>query len=103
MISFYRRSWVAESNLVFAGTGAQVGAEAIESASEARAEGKWTTHRSNHGLAEEVARLAFLKYERNEMESAGVLKACYVRKPEAEIKLSLGLLGSKIKRSMKSE
>jgi tRNA threonylcarbamoyladenosine biosynthesis protein TsaB len=94
---------VGESDLVFAGDGAQVGAEAIGSASGARAELKWTTYRSNHGLAEEVARLAFLKYERNEMESAGVLKACYVRKPEAEIKLSLGLLGSKIKRSMKPE
>ena len=95
---------VADVNeLVFAGDGAEAGAEVIRNIAAMRAEGKWTTKRSDHGLAEEVARLAFLKNARGHMETAESLKACYVRKAEAEIKLSLGLLGSKIKRSMKSE
>lgn len=92
-----------ENELVFAGDGVPSGADVIRSAAGPRAEGKWTTNRSDHGLAEDVARLAFLKYARGEMETVERLKACYVRPSEAEIKLSLGLLGSKIKRSMKSE
>jgi tRNA threonylcarbamoyl adenosine modification protein YeaZ len=62
-----------------------------------------TLEKADHGLAEDVARLAFLKNARGHMETAESLKAVYVRRSEAEIKLSLGLLGSKIKRSMKSE
>jgi tRNA threonylcarbamoyladenosine biosynthesis protein TsaB len=92
-----------ESALVFAGDGAETGAEAIRSAAESRAEGKWATHRSDHRLAEDVAHLAFLKYSGDDVETVKRLKACYVRPAEAEIKLSLGLLGSKIKRSMKPE
>jgi hypothetical protein len=42
-----------------------------------------------------------LKLGRGEVDTAASLKAVYVRPAEAEIKLSLGLLGSKIKRSMK--
>ncbi|MEK6286552.1 MAG: tRNA (adenosine(37)-N6)-threonylcarbamoyltransferase complex dimerization subunit type 1 TsaB [Acidobacteriota bacterium] len=53
--------------------------------------------------AEDIAALAFLKNARGQVETAESLKACYVRPSEAEIKLSLGLLGSKIKRSMKLE
>jgi len=92
-----------QTELVFAGDGVPSEAEDIRSAAGSRAEGKWTTNRSDHGLGEDVARLAFLKYARGEMETVERLKACYVRRSEAEIKLSLGLLGSKIKRSMKPE
>jgi tRNA threonylcarbamoyladenosine biosynthesis protein TsaB len=53
--------------------------------------------------AEAIAGLAFLKYARGELETPETLRACYVRPSEAEIKLSLGLLGSKIKRSIGSE
>ena len=91
------------NELVFAGDGAEAGAEVIRNVAAACAEGKWTTKQSDHSLAEDVARLAFSKNERGQLETAESLKACYVRKAEAEIKLSLGLLGSKIKRSMKSE
>jgi tRNA threonylcarbamoyladenosine biosynthesis protein TsaB len=52
--------------------------------------------------AEAIASLALLKYSRGEVKTPASLKACYVRRSEAEIKLSLGLLGSKIKRSIKS-
>lgn len=51
--------------------------------------------------AEAIAKLAFLKYARGEVETPESLKACYVRPSEAEIRLSLGLLGSKIKRNIK--
>ncbi|HLF82884.1 MAG TPA: tRNA (adenosine(37)-N6)-threonylcarbamoyltransferase complex dimerization subunit type 1 TsaB [Blastocatellia bacterium] len=91
-----------QNELVFAGDGVEAGAEIIRSAGS-RAEAKWTTNRSDHCLAEDVARLAFLKSAHGELEAVERLKACYVRPSEAEIKLSLGLLGSKIKRSMKSE
>lgn len=53
--------------------------------------------------AEAIAGLAFLKYARREVETPETLRACYVRPSEAEIKLSLGLLGSKIKRNIGSE
>lgn len=89
--------------VVFAGDAAEAGAEVISRTAAARGERKWVIKQSEHSLAEDVARLAFLKYKRGELESAAALKACYVRPAEAEIKLSLGLLGSKIKRSMKGE
>jgi len=92
-----------QDGLIFAGEAAEAGAEVIMKAAGSRAEGKWKTNRSDHRLAEDVARLACLKYERGGLKTGEGLKACYVRRPEAEIKLSLGLLGSKIKRSMKSE
>jgi hypothetical protein len=87
-------------DLVFAGGGAEAGAEAIKSKAASRGEANWTTKGSERGVAEEAARLAFMKYARGERGTAESLKACYVSRSEAEIKLSLGLLGSKIKRSM---
>lgn len=89
--------------VVFSGDGAEAGAEAIRSFGAGCEEGKWSISRSERCIAEDVARLAFLKNRRGESETAASLQACYVRLSEAEIKLSLGLLGSKIKRSMKSK
>ena len=89
--------------LVFAGDGAEAGAEATKGIAALRGEVNWSTKQSERNVAERVARLAFMKYARGGIETAGSLKACYVRQSGAEIKLSLGLLGSKIKRSMKSE
>jgi tRNA threonylcarbamoyladenosine biosynthesis protein TsaB len=90
------------NEVVFAGDGAETGAEAIRRFGAARGEGKWSISGPRRCIAEDIARLAFLKHERGESETAASLKACYVRPAEAEIRLSLGLLGSKIKRSMKS-
>ena len=53
--------------------------------------------------AEAVARVAVLKYRRGMLASAEALQAVYVRPAEAEVKRSLGLLGSKIERSRKAE
>ena len=91
------------NEVVFAGDAAEFCAEAIRDFDATREEGKWSISRPVRCIAEDVGRLAFLKHGRGESETAASLKACYVRPAEAEIKLSLGLLGSKIKRSMKSK
>ncbi|MCI0487980.1 MAG: tRNA (adenosine(37)-N6)-threonylcarbamoyltransferase complex dimerization subunit type 1 TsaB [Blastocatellia bacterium] len=49
-------------------------------------------------LADPIAKLSFLKHARGASGDPRDLSACYVRPAEAEIKLSLGLLGSKIRR-----
>jgi tRNA threonylcarbamoyladenosine biosynthesis protein TsaB len=89
--------------LIFSGDGAEAGAEIIEHRSRMLGDVKWVIHQSDNSGAEVIARIALLRYELGEPGAAESLKACYVRPAEAEIKLSLGLLGSKIKRSMKSE
>ena len=90
------------SELTFAGDGAETGTEIIEARSRTLGNG-WAIRRSDSRGAEVVSRVASLRYDLGETGEPGRLKACYVRPAEAEIKLSLGLLGSKIKRSMKSE
>ncbi len=95
---------VADVNeLVFAGDGAQAGAQAVRSNGPMGRGGNWAIKLTDHCLAEDVAALAFLKIARGQFETAESLRACYVQPAAAEIKLSLGLLGSKIKRSMKPE
>ena len=84
-------------DVTFVGDAAEGNADAISG----RGKLNWSIGRSNHCIAEDIARLAFVKYSRSQLDDAGTLKACYVRPSEAEIKLSLGLLGSKIKRSLK--
>ena len=95
------------NHVVFAGDGVEAGVEAgvqvIRDFGEERSKRKWAIKQSEHGLAAAVAGLAYLKNVRGEAKNAESVRACYVRPSEAEIKLSLGLLGSKIKRSMKSE
>jgi tRNA threonylcarbamoyl adenosine modification protein YeaZ len=85
--------------LIFSGDAA----ESLAEITIRRGAMKWRVKRADHCLAEDVASLAFIKYSRDWLETAASARACYVRPAEAEIKLSLGLLGSKIKRSMKSE
>jgi tRNA threonylcarbamoyladenosine biosynthesis protein TsaB len=88
--------------LVLAGDGAEAGVDGSMSNGHQLGQKKVAIRRADHNLAEDIAQLALLKIARGEVETAESLKACYVRPAEAEIKLSLGLLGSKIKRSMKS-
>ena len=54
-------------------------------------------------LAEEIGSLAFLRFTRGETDTAETVRASYVRQAEAQIKLSKGLLGSKIKRMLGRE
>ena len=57
-----------------------------------------TVKTSNRLTAEAIADIALRKYTRSGGENPEQLRACYVRVSEAEIKLSEGVLGSKIKR-----
>jgi tRNA threonylcarbamoyladenosine biosynthesis protein TsaB len=63
----------------------------------------WRIYEVNEPAANRIARLSYLKFMRGETQSPEGLRACYVRPAEAEIKLRLGLLGSKIQRSLKAE
>lgn len=90
-------------DVVFTGDGCETGSEVIERDARVLGHAEWVIRRPDSCVAEVIARIALIRYERGEVESAETLKACYVRPSEAEIKLSLGLLGSKIKRSMRSE
>jgi len=90
-----------EHDVVFAGDAANECAEFIMNVNAAREGGEWSIDKTERCVAEDIARLALLKYARGEVGTAADLKACYIRPAEAEIKLSLGLLGSKIKRIRK--
>lgn len=93
---------VADVNgLVVAGNGAEAWVDSTISGQQL-GQMKIVIKRGDHNRAEDIVRLALLKSARGEAETAESIKACYLRPAEAEIKLSLGLLGSKIKRSMKS-
>ncbi len=98
--------------VTFSGDGAAAARAAIEAAAGDRlrdhaaqgaGDGGWTISPAPPGLARGIARLAYLKYKLGEERCGDELKACYVRPAEAEIKLSLGLLGSKIKRSLRPQ
>ena len=96
--------------VVFAGDAVESNLELIrESAGprfieEASARGAgWRVSRPAANVAEVVARVALLKWRRGVLETAEGLRALYVRPAEAEVKRSLGLLGSKIERSRRSE
>jgi len=69
---------------------------------EAHATG-WFVSATNRLPAESIAEIAFKKYLQSGGETPEQIHACYVRPAEAEIKLSEGLLGSKIKRVVMQE
>jgi tRNA threonylcarbamoyladenosine biosynthesis protein TsaB len=89
--------------IAFAGNAAQECLEIISEIGGDRMGRGWTVCQSPQFAADCVARLALMKYHRGERLSAESLKACYVRKAEAEVKLSLGLLGTKIRRSLRKD
>lgn len=83
-------------NVVLAGDWAVANYEFI------KATGK-SLNTSNRLPAEAIAEIAFRKYARSGGEYPEHLRACYVKVSGAEIKLSEGVLGSKIKRVIKQE
>ena len=98
-------------SVIFTGNAALESAELIKQAgaqmsrpgaSGKEEEGGWVVKSGNQSLASSIARLSYLKFTRGESESVEGLRAYYIRPAEAEVKLSMGLLGSKIKRSLKS-
>ena len=91
----------AVTGMVLTGDAVETGIDVIRNVAAFNANG-WTIKQSDQPLAGAIAGVAYLKHSRGDAQTAETLRACYVRPSEAEIKLSLGLLGSKIKRSMKS-
>ena len=59
----------------------------------------WTAASSEAPVAENIALMALRVNER----WGEPLKPCYVRPAEAEVKLAMGLVGTKIKRTLKGE
>jgi hypothetical protein len=56
---------------------------------------------SRRAVAENIARIAFERFNEGKVDDPKQVRACYVRPAEAEVKLSEGVLGSKIKRIVK--
>jgi tRNA threonylcarbamoyladenosine biosynthesis protein TsaB len=102
---------VADSaELVFVGAAVEANADIIAEKAGARLiqepnrpGGGWRIQPASSCLAEAVARVAYLKWQRGAVDTAESVRALYVRPAEAEVKLSLGLLGSKIERSRKAD
>jgi len=96
----------AFDEMVFAGDAVTCSLEAIGQigglrfVSDGRGSSGWIARPSKEFLAGEIARLAFLKFERGDTIEPQELRACYVRQAEAEVKLSLGLVGTKIRKNM---
>jgi tRNA threonylcarbamoyladenosine biosynthesis protein TsaB len=96
--------------IVFVGDAVEASAEVIRETAggrfieETNAPGSgWRIRPATHHVAEAVARVAYLKWQQGAVETAADLQALYVRPAEAEVKRSLGLLGSKIARSRKAD
>jgi tRNA threonylcarbamoyladenosine biosynthesis protein TsaB len=98
------------ADLVFVGDAVESSLELIREAAgsrfieEASATSRgWRIQSPARNIAEVVARIAVLKWQRGMIGSADELQAVYVRPAEAEVKRALGLLGSKIERSRRAE
>jgi tRNA threonylcarbamoyladenosine biosynthesis protein TsaB len=88
-------------DIVFAGDALAESLETIEQFGGNRQ--GWKIEETPRFMAESIARLAVIKSRRGLATTASELQACYVRRAEAEIKLSLGLVGSKIRRISRAE
>lgn len=95
-------------DVVFVGDGAVDSIELIKRIGGSRftgvaggraARGGWVASEPLAPRAVSVSEIALERFLRGEAEDPETLRACYVRPSEAEIKLSQGLLGSKIRRS----
>jgi tRNA A37 threonylcarbamoyladenosine modification protein TsaB len=85
------------TDVVFAGDAAEANVEMIREVAGAR------VRQATESVAEAVARVAYLKWQHGLVEAASAVEAVYVRPAEAEVKRSLGLLGSKIARSRRAD
>jgi tRNA threonylcarbamoyladenosine biosynthesis protein TsaB len=92
---------ISVTPLLFVGSGAVATGSVIEDC--APPHGGWSVAQPPDCLAEEIARLARVRFARGKVDTPESLRACYVRQAEAEINLAKGLLGSKIKRVLGRE
>jgi tRNA threonylcarbamoyl adenosine modification protein YeaZ len=74
------------------------GGRFIEGPAGERSDTGWFVSQGHRLLAECIAEIAFERYSQGGGENPEQIRACYVRPSEAEIKLTEGVLGSKIKR-----
>jgi tRNA threonylcarbamoyladenosine biosynthesis protein TsaB len=96
---------------VFTGEAAPKAAEPMRQVCGMRAQGEcargeqgtWAVGNNDQSAASCIARLSYLRFVRGQWETDESLRACYIRPAEAEVKLSLGLLGSKIDRTLKPD
>ena len=106
MVSSYQQALervLDVGELILAGDALEPKMKIIEDFISEHKKEKWVVRIPDQSLAVAIAKIAYMKSIRREFDNAATLRACYVRPSEAEIKLSLGLLGSKIKRSMRPE
>jgi tRNA threonylcarbamoyladenosine biosynthesis protein TsaB len=89
------------SPLVFTGDAVDAARELIEKYRECGLD--WSIEKLDAPLAVKVSRIASNRFKRGQLDSPEGLGACYIRPAEAEIKLSQGLLGSKIQRNIRSK
>jgi tRNA threonylcarbamoyl adenosine modification protein YeaZ len=97
---------VAEmDSVIFAGDWAVTNADFIREVGDARfrKEPGWSVAASKRLPAECIAELAYRRHLRGGGENPEQIRACYVRPSEAEIRLSEGVLGSKIRRVIMQE
>jgi tRNA threonylcarbamoyladenosine biosynthesis protein TsaB len=105
LVSSYQKALERVSDvdaLTVTGDAVEPGNEIINDFVVSHQKGNWVVKRLRDELAVAIVKMAYLKNSRGELDCCENLRACYVRPSEAEIKLRLGLLGSKIKRSMRS-
>ncbi|HEY7547634.1 MAG TPA: tRNA (adenosine(37)-N6)-threonylcarbamoyltransferase complex dimerization subunit type 1 TsaB, partial [Blastocatellia bacterium] len=91
----------AIDDIVFAGDALAESLDTIEQFSGNRR--GWKIKKTPPFMAESIARLAVIKFCRGLATTASELQACYLRRAEAEIKLSMGMVGSKIRRISRAE
>jgi tRNA threonylcarbamoyladenosine biosynthesis protein TsaB len=89
------------SPLVFTGDAVDEARELIDKLSASGA--NWSVEKLDATLAVKVSQIASNRLERGQLNSPEELSACYIRPADAEIKLSQGLLGSKIQRNIRSK
>jgi tRNA threonylcarbamoyladenosine biosynthesis protein TsaB len=63
----------------------------------------WSVEKLDAPLAVNVSRIASIRFKLGQLDSPEGLSAYYIRPAEAEVKLSKGLLGSKIQRNIRSK
>ena len=85
-------------SLAFAGDWAVANNGFIREVGGERFKDGWFVSASNRLPAECIAEIAYKRWLKAGGENPELIRACYVRPSEAEIKLSEGVLGSKIKR-----
>jgi tRNA threonylcarbamoyladenosine biosynthesis protein TsaB len=89
------------SPLIFTGDAVDAARELIEKYSASGQE--WSVEKLDEPLATKISRIAAHRFKRGQLDTLEGLSACYIRPAEAEIKLSQGLLGSKIQRNIRSK